>query len=311
MEIFINNRYEEILKIIELKSIYQKVLLIHDNSISNFEINLIYNKIKSICIFNKMEFENIDKDEFYNGYKVIIFLCTGESLINFNLNKTDFINIYCPTNNTILPFLCNNYELLNKNSYLLLENIPNDLNLITSFCFNKFYNYLINILNNNKNEIEFNITEIHTTYNILQNLNSFKHNFYFIDLEIIAKYNIEYENLWLIDLILINALIVLINSIRNDKLMYIDIYKVVKDDYNLIDKFYTLSQDKTFNNILALNYNNLINFAYTVKEIILSANKSTATSFHNLKTITNNIKNYCKNCNNILSNLFLYNIFNI
>ena len=92
--------------IIERRSKYQKVMLIYDNNITNADILEIYDKIKELCIFNKL---NIDTerdrfDEIFDGYRTIIFFCSANSFLNINVDRTEFINIYVPIDSHVLPF---------------------------------------------------------------------------------------------------------------------------------------------------------------------------------------------------------------
>ena len=80
MEIISN---KDLLQIISNKAKYQKVLLIYDNTVSSLQINELYTNIKNLCIFNKMEINSIDENEYFNCYKMLIFYCNTTNLIKF------------------------------------------------------------------------------------------------------------------------------------------------------------------------------------------------------------------------------------
>ena len=52
MKICIENKLQELKKIVQQKAKFQKVMLIFDESVSNIEISEIYNEIKEFCVYN-------------------------------------------------------------------------------------------------------------------------------------------------------------------------------------------------------------------------------------------------------------------
>jgi len=309
MEILYNIN-TDIVNLIENKAKYQKVLLIYDNTISEFEINLLFSRIKDLCIFNKMEINSINEKEIFNGYKILIFMCSGNSLINLKFNRNEFINIYIPSDNIILPFYVNLNNILNNNCYLILNNNFYDTNLIPSIKLNQFlygFNCLLN--NNNKNFTNLIDDEI-INFSTLKNISNINEDITFLDLEIIAHCSLNYSDLWLVDLLLINAFILLFSAIKNNKLNLIDVYKYHKDDLAYINNLFMFINDDNFFNIVKNNYNYLLGTLNNIKQNILKNNFSIITK-QKINFIINKLKNYSKNCNNYIFYLYIYNILNI
>ena len=62
---------------------YQKVMLLYDDSVSNIQIQEVYHSIKGICVYNQSEIASLDKNEIFNGYKLIIYFCSVDGFFNF------------------------------------------------------------------------------------------------------------------------------------------------------------------------------------------------------------------------------------
>ena len=310
MKVYISNQIKNLISLVNEKAKYQKVLMLHDNSVSNLDINNLFYSIKELCVFNKMELNNVDEKEFYNGYKMLIFYCDASNLINFNLNREEFINIYIPTTRFIFPFFSNNLTLLTKNSFLLLNSSVPDINFISCLYFNNFINYSHSLLNFQAVEFnEFDEQELNMT-SILNVINNIKQPLFFTDLEICKNTKLNANDLCLLHLILINAFIAFITSIKNNQLGLIDIYKVAKENFNLIDKCYSIFFNETFYNSVILNFNCLYNATIKTKNQILkllALNNDIPSK--NVNIIIDKVKNYLKTSNCKLSFLYFFNVF--
>lgn len=307
MEVLISNRTKNLASIIQEKAKYQKVLLLYDNSISLVDINEIYNKIRELCIFNKMDLNNIDEKEFYNGYRLLIFCCNCASLSKFSLNKEEFINIYYPTNNQTLHFFANNLNLFTKDCYLLLSSTQLDLTLLSSLYFNNFFNYTNNLLNFQPAQLKF--EENLNIFSLVNNLNKIEKPYYFTDLEILNNINIQYNEIMLLHLILVNAFLTFITEIKNNIPSIIDVYKLAKQNFNLIDKCYTTFFNETIYNSVILNYNSLHDACIKTKSKILSLISLNNTPTINLDKIITKTKEYLKTSNSKLNFLYFFNVF--
>ena len=104
MKIYGDNLVEKLKQLVETKAKYQKVMLLFDENISSVEINKIYEEIKGFCVFNQACINTINKEEIYNGYKLIIFRCSVDNFLQCDLNKDEFICVFYPTDNFILPY---------------------------------------------------------------------------------------------------------------------------------------------------------------------------------------------------------------
>ena len=267
MKISNENPLKEIKNIVELKAKYQKVMLLFDDNVSNLEIHCVYEEIKEICIFNKADITSFNKEEIFNGYRLIIFYCSAESFLKCNFNKEEFICVFVPTNNSLLPFYLNEKNHIeSENNYLLTSKSKIDLNLIASVNFNMFYNYLKNLIGGQNSIVDFSLNQEITHYNALNYLENLSENTVFVDIDIIRFANIEYADLILVDLLLVDAFLLLIESVKNQNIMFVDVYKSMKDDCDLIEKFYRLSSNEIFNKLILLNYNLLHKYCVNIKQ---------------------------------------------
>jgi len=310
MEILLNNSYKNLYNLVNKKAKYQKVLVIYDDFVSNLEINELYLTIKELCIFNKMEISNINEKEIFNGYKMLIFFCSGISLLKLNLNREEFINVYLLQDNNLLPCFVNNVNLLTKESYILIENPVIDNNLLSSFYFNNFINYLDCILNFKPSFIETDFKYELTLNSVTDAFNLLDETYKFTDLNIIKDSNINYNEISLLHLIIVDAFLILFSAIKNKQSSLVDVYKVAKNNTKLIEKLYANYNNKTIYNSIILNYNFLNNFTTkTKKNILKNIYLNSDIDYSKLDESILKIKNYLKNCDNFLNYLYLYDIF--
>lgn len=284
---------------------FQKVLLCYDESVSSLNVAKIYNEIKELCIFNKMEIDKFNTQEIYDGYKLIIFYCSANNFLKLNINLTEFVNVFIPTDADILPFFLNENFMLNDNdNYLFLPTNQLDINIVFSVYFNKFYNYLKDLLLKQESEItfDFNLNEI-TQLKTLELLK--QNNLEFIDVKILNKTGLDYCNLPTVDILLLLAFLLLVCCVHENRLCLVDIYKSMKDNYQQIDKFYSLANNCVFNQLVNVNFISLKN--------VLTTTINKLKNFFTFKEIEPEIfeklKNFCKNEDNLLNYLYLYNIF--
>ncbi len=317
MNILNGDYFLNILQIVVAKCKYQKVMLLYDDTITNLEISSIYNSIKENSIFNKISItrEKNKLNEIYNGYRCIIYFCSIDSFLSLDFDKSEFINIYFVRDNAILPYFLNTkYNVMNTSTdYLLMKNQVVDIELIFSLFFNKFYNYLKNILCFQTHQFDeiFDIQKLSQTKS-LDLIKEVDKNFEFVDIEILKACEIEYKFLPIVDYLVITGSLLLIKSIRNQTLSMVDVYKSAKENYALVDKFYAMATNEMFANLINLNFNCINTFCDKCRNAILDR-LSICDEFseQNIKRILNKMKDYLKNTNGILSYLYLYDVFGI
>lgn len=299
--------------IVESKAKYQKVMLIYGDTISQSYLDNICNEIKNICIFNKNTINKIEEDELNNGYKLIIWICTADEFLKVDISRSEFINVYLPQDNYFLPFFANNVcNIKRVDDFLIIKGNTIDTTIKSSFYLNNFYKYLLDVLAVNENEFESIFQKDITTKTVVSELQSCLENCKMLDLEILKKQNISCEFLPLIDLILVDAFLILISSIKSNKLTMVDIYKSVKGEEMLIDKFYAMSNNKTLINLIILNYHCLYNACLKSKEKILdSFNISKPVLREDVENIIDKVKNFCKYSLNIECCLYIFNLFSL
>ena len=313
MKICYDNKLNDIVNLVKTKAKYQKVMVVLDETVSNIEINEIYESIKGFCVYNQMQIDKLDREELFNGYRLIIFLCSVDNYIKFGFDNSEFINVYVAKNDDVLPFfVAFNNEPRTNDNYLIINENSLDLQMMPSLCFNKFYNYFSNIVQGGKDGIDLSFYQKEITrFNVLSIPNDLSEDFYFLDFEILKQQNISYQDIVLIDLLLIDAFLLLIKSIKNNELMLVDVYKSAKEDMELIEKFYKLHNNANFFNLVLLNYNCLYNYALKTKEKIMEF-----INFFNVDSVKVNqlilkIKKHAKYDKNLTGYLYLYNIFNV
>ena len=191
-------------------------------------------------------------------------------------------------------------------NFLLLETNEIDMSVYTSIVLAEFYSCIKNIVNQNEYELNFS-SVLGNGKNMLQSFQNLNENIEFVDIQILKESCIDYEYLPLIDLVLIDAILVFIKSVRNKSLTLVDVYKSAKEDIALINKFYTMSRDIGLLQMLNINFNCIYNLAVKTKQEILM-NMSVKSSC-DINTIIYKVKNSLKNSNNFLVYLYLYNVF--
>ena len=310
MKIFYDNKIDELKKIIEAKAKYQKVMLLFDDSVSNLSVREIYELIKTDCVYNQSHISEIETDEIYNGYKLIIFMCETQSYLKCNIDTSEFINVFMPVDECFLPYFLN-YELKLKHedNYLFVNNKSVDWQILSSIAFNDFYNYFKSIHSGKDFKISLKNNLI-TNQNVFDYLNRLDEDCFFVDVDIIKKCNLSYKDLILVDLMLIDAFLLLITSLKNQTYMLVDVYKVAKNDDKLIEKLYRFFNNETFRNIITLNYNCLYNYCLKTKYKIIEYISYCNIDNEKIDYILKKIKAYAKDDNELIGYLYLFNIFN-
>lgn len=297
---------QELANLIEKYAKYQKVMLVYDQYTSNLAIQQIYQTIKDLCVFNSIQ-TGQDMQEIYNGYKLLIFLCEPESFLHCNLNIEEFVNIVI-TNTDILPFcLDSKNHIAGSKIIFLSDNLNLDKPAYSSLNFNLFYNNLLSIYNQTDCQIDINIKEI-STRNLFQILNSPLNNFEFVDIDILRKSKLTYQCLPIVDFVLMAGFDVFFNGIKNHTLLMTDLYKSIKENSALIDKYYALSQNDALITMVELNFGLMQN---KIKQTFENINEFLTFGLENdeLKTIIFAVRDYAKNCSGLLNYLYLYKIF--
>lgn len=306
MEI-LENTSENLLKIINLKAKYQKVMVLFGEEISSVELSEIYNTIKGFCIYNQQSISEFSLQEINNGYRAIIYLCSPEEFVKLNFSKREFVNLIIVKDKEILPYCVDvDNRIINKEIYLFSRQAL-DINLYSSLCFNKAYNNLVNMLEFKEN----NLFKCDKTLEQIEVLSNVDEKFEFIDIEILSKTNISYNHLNIVHLMLIDALILLLNSVKFKSLSLVDTYKICKDNYTDLDKFYKMSCNENFFTIITLNYNFLYNFCTHTKQEILDNFINCEIEEEKLENIFLELKNYAKNSNNLIGYLYLFDFFKV
>lgn len=319
MKILYDKPIKRLKEIVESKAKYQKVMLLFDDSVSNSEIHDIYCEIKGLCVYNQSNISSFDEKEIYNGYRLIIYYCMVDNFLKCNLDKTEFVNVYLPRDKAILPYFMSEKSRAEKvDDFLLLNSKHIDIPMISSINFNIFYNYFKNIIYGQKSEIYEN--EIYsmsylnheiTPSKMIDCLNKMGDKMSFLDVDILKQGNIEYQDLVIVDLLLVDAFILLIESVKSQNLMLVDVYKSARENNELIEKFYRLYNNEAFTNLIILNYNCLNNFCLKTKQKITEIINFYEVDKSKVEDIIKQVKNYAKNGSDLMSYLYLYNIFNV
>ncbi len=313
MKIYYEVNVEEVRKIIIAKAIYQKVLLIYDETTSKTEIDEIYEQIKDICIYNRQNIHTLDMNEVYNGYRLLIFYCSAENFLKNSFDRSEFVNIYCVKDRWFLPYFLSvkNELLLNDKNYLMIENKDVDISIIASLNFNMFYNYLLNLINGEDYyKFSYSPKEI-TQQNIISYLNNLNSNMIFLDIDILKQQGMNYKDLFIIDIMILDAMILFFESIKNNEVMMVDVYKASKIDFDKIDKFYKFSKNVNLLNLIILNYNCLYNYCLKTKENVLELMKLCDVDYLNIDELFEKLKLYSKNDNDVMGYMYFYNIFGV
>lgn len=313
MKILYNNRLDEIRNLVESRAKFQKIMLLFDDNVSNLQIAEIYNSVKDLCIFNKSNIKDIDDAELNNGYRMVFFVCEVESFLKFNISTDEVINVFCPLDNVILPYYLNgNFVKNNQESFTIVSNGNIDVNVLTSVSVNSFIYYLKNIISQNKPLVDLSYLSKEITHkNILTCIDDVNDDVVFFDVQILKKYNLQYEKLVLLDLIMIDAFLLFIESVGTKNFSMVDVYKTTKEEYDLIDKFYALFKDDSVKNIILLNYNYLFKYGTLVKEKIINCLTVCDFSQQDVLDIVEIFRDFSKNQNDIFAYLYLFNIFGV
>ena len=306
----LNRNYKEIVNIVQSKAKYQKIMLLYDDSVTNEDITKLYDSVKDYCIFNKLNIQVQNIEEIYNGYRVLIFLCSADSFVGLKINREEIINIYCPSDEEILPFFLNDENVLSKqNDYMLLPK-GIDVNILSSLYFNRFYNHIKDLIyfQSSDAQFDFNPTEI-TQHSVIETLNKVNADFEFKDIDIIKHAKIPYSLLPLVDYLLITAFDLIIDAVKSQTLMLVDVYKAVKDDYKLVDKFYAYYNNNCLINLINLNYQCLKRICEKSKEKIVEFLFLNCNVKEEVDSTIEKIKTYSKYAEDIMCYLYLYNVF--
>lgn len=296
--------------IVEERAKYQKVMVLYDDSTSNTTLSKIYQLLKEDCVFNSIEIGK-DLTEIYNGYRLLVFLCRTDNFLKLDIRFDEFINVFVPADDGMLPYYLNNQNKVdNKNCYLFLRFGVADPNILPSIYFNNFYNYLYQLVYCQVSDVKFNFHDLDITQLTLKNLlSNFDKKIEFVDIDILKKSNLTYNFLPLIDYVLICAFNCYILSVKERMLSLVDIYKTVGEDYELLDKYYAIISNKLLLNIVQLNSHCLITTAEKTKQKILDNIQSF--SSQQVQQAIQAVKNYAKSTDGILTSLYLYNVFDL
>lgn len=308
MEI-LENCSNNILKIIEQKAKYQKVMVLYGEETSNVELNEIYNLIKKICVYNQQSIYEVNIKEIYNGYRAIIYLCSPEEFVKLNFCKREFVNLVILKDKVLMPYCVDvDNKIIKKDLFLFGECNCVDVNMLSSLSFNKAFNNIENIL---QVKVKSQFQNINKNLEIIDNLKNIDDDFEFVDIDILRQTNIKYCLLNILHLILIDAFILMLSSVKFKSISLIDTYKICKDDYIQIDKFYKMYCNENFFTILTLNYNYLYNLCVQTKQEILDNFITCQIEEVEIENIFQELKNYSKNTNNFISYLYLFDFFKI
>ena len=181
---------------------------------------------------------------------------------------------------------------------------------VVQHLFNAFFNYFKNLTLGQQSGEYFDLLKEEITqqnlYNVVEKLDK---EFFFLDMDIIKKANAKVENTAVLDLIIINAFIVLINQIKTQSLTLVDVYKIARENTQLVEKFYRLYFNANFHQLVILNYNCLINFANKTKEKILEIVSFLSVDSETVNRLMVNLKNYSFLDAGLCGYLYLYNMF--
>ena len=215
MKICVENKLQELRNIVQQKAKFQKVMLLFDDSVSNFEIAEIYNEIKEFCVYNQSNISSLKEDEIFDGYRLIIYYSLVDNFLKCNFDRSEFINVFIPRDSAMLPYFLSQKSTISQDeNYLLLENSKIDLSMLSSIHFNKFYNYFRNLTTGENHTFDLNFLNMEITQaNVVNSISQFNEQSLFLDVEILKKQNIEYELIVFVDIMVIDAIILLMNSI--------------------------------------------------------------------------------------------------
>lgn len=294
------------------KARYQKVMLLYDDSVDANDIGDVYANIKGECVFNKQHIDSLDVNELNNGYRLLIFLCEANSFLKLQINRDDFFCVYLPTDDAVLPFFVVNgmYDLQEKNC-IVLNRTNFDFNVLPSLYFNKFYKHIKDLYYFQISKVcfNFNIGDI-TPRAVLTALEDTEEGTEFVDIQIIKLMQIDYEYLPFVDYVLITGFMCVVSAAKNRTLNMVDLYKIIKDDSRLIDKYYALVSDGALLNLFTFNFNTINDIlnktSSNIIEYIANIKKPTKDE---LNEILHKISIFACKSDTLLNFLFLFNCF--
>ena len=293
--IIIKDEYQKkVFELVEKHAKYQKVMLIYDNNVSNIKISEIYNEIKEICIFNKCEHSQLN-NEIFNGYKMLVFMCSSDSFLKINANIDEFLNVFCSTDGNIFPFLISSTNKINnKNNYVISNKNVLDVSMMASLIFNKFFNMVKNLNYIDLGAVEKNIYLEDVELEQSINIEKVNENDEFVDVDILKQCELDYKLLPLVDMVLIDAFLIVFQAIKQQQLSLVDIYKSCKEDYDKVDKFYALFENENFPSVVKLNFSFLTGLLLKYKSKIKDCLDVVELEECEIQHVLTKVKEYCK-----------------
>ncbi len=307
MQIIKENFFQNLKSIIQERARFQKVFLLYDDSVPSFEISKLYYEIKGDCVFNQANLLDFDANELNNGYRLIIFFCSAASFLKKNFSCEDYVKIFIPTSNQILPFFVSEKNQLVEDGYVFLKNNAIDVGILFSVYFNKFFNYLNDVCLNRESAISFDFDLKNINQHSLLNL--LNDNLFFADFRILKKMNISIELLPIVDYLLLTAFKLLICAIKEKSATMVDIYKAFKEDYSSIDRFYMLMFNDVFFETIKYNFISLKNLLDLTIEKLSPIINMLEISGDDICEVQDKLREFCKEEAGIFGYLYLFNIF--
>ena len=145
--------------------------------------------------------------------------------------------------------------------------------------------------------------------NLINRLNCLPEKTFFVDVEIIKKHDIKYEDLIIVDLLLLDAFFVFLQGLKNENLMLVDVYKIFRDDIEMIDKFYKLYNSEMLINVVVLNYKYLYNLCVKLKDNILELLRFVNVEKNEIDSLIDKLKTFSREDDGLCAYLYLYNVF--
>ena len=290
-------------------------MLLYDDNVSSITIRNIYDDIKELCIYNQADMSRCDDIEsmLNDGYRLVIYCCGVDNFIMKNFSRSDYINVFIPQDNSLLPYyLNNNWEIIRSDDYIVrLDNM--DTSAMGSIYFNKAFNSLRNLMtmSSSKVSIEFS-PEINNMF-ILQEMDRLQDSkMKFVDVDILKCCGVHYDQLPLVDYILLSALLTLVQGIKSRSLSLVDVYKSAGDDYSMIDRFYAMYNNESLIGLINLNFYYISNMLERTRDKLLDmVSVCCECSESTIDDIIDKIRQYSKQDNGVIGYLYLYNLFTI
>ena len=176
------------------KAKYQKVMLVYDDKTSQVVIDKIYRLIKDEVIFNKKNIAMLSQTEINDGYKVVVYCCSANSYLKLNVNNNECVNIFCPEDENILPFVAGGEFATKKDDVLFLQTKKLDVKMLCSIYFNIFYNHCQRLIFQQEQSKDFNLLNACiNTQNLLNIVFSLNEDVCFEDIKILKQCGLLYE----------------------------------------------------------------------------------------------------------------------